>query len=155
MTKIKSILILLVLITPIFVLFFSFKQSNSSIIAINNSDPNTFVWTLPDDPNTQFIWKNVKVTAYCPNKCCCGDFADGITAGGQFAIGYFTAAPRGILFNTKMIVPRYNDNLPVRVFDRGFAIHGNRLDVFFPTHIEALIWGVQWLDIIIFSNDKE
>jgi len=33
--------------------------------------------------------------------------------------------------------------------DRGGAIKGNRLDLFFQTHQQALEWGVQHLDVLI------
>ena len=37
----------------------------------------------------------------------------------------------------------------VPVLDRGGAIKGNKLDVFFPTHVEAQVWGVQELIVKI------
>jgi 3D (Asp-Asp-Asp) domain-containing protein len=46
-----------------------------------------------------------------------------------------------------MVVPGYNNDKPVKVLDRGGAIKGDRVDVFFPTHEEALEWGVQNLDV--------
>lgn len=90
---------------------------------------------------------NVRVTAYCPCSKCCGEFADGITANGQQATGRFAAAPRIIPFGTKLLIPGYNNDGPVPVWDRGGAITGNRLDVFFDTHSKALQWGVQYLDV--------
>jgi 3D (Asp-Asp-Asp) domain-containing protein len=50
-------------------------------------------------------------------------------------------------FGTEMIVPGYNNAEPVKVLDRGGAISGNRLDVFFPSHQQALNWGVRYIDV--------
>jgi 3D (Asp-Asp-Asp) domain-containing protein len=46
-----------------------------------------------------------------------------------------------------MIVPGYNNSRPVEVLDRGGAIRGNRLDVFFDSHWEARQWGVKHLPV--------
>jgi 3D (Asp-Asp-Asp) domain-containing protein len=46
-----------------------------------------------------------------------------------------------------MIIAGYNGGEPVKVLDRGGAIHDDRLDVFFDSHKEALEWGVRNLDI--------
>lgn len=54
------------------------------------------------------------------------------------------AADKSVPFGTLVIVPGYADGRPVKVLDRGGAIKGNRLDVFFTDHQEALNWGVQW-----------
>jgi 3D (Asp-Asp-Asp) domain-containing protein len=59
----------------------------------------------------------------------------------------FVAADNRYPFGTEMIVPGYNDGELVKVLDRGGAIRGDRLDVFFASHDEALEWGVQYLDI--------
>ena len=90
----------------------------------------------------------VRVTAYCPCRICCGRFSDGITASGQAITangGKFVAAPRSVPFGTMLCVPGYNGGRAVPVLDRGGAIHGKRLDVFYPTHKEALLWGVKYL----------
>ena len=96
-------------------------------------------------------WKTVRmrVTAYCPCEKCCGDWADGVTANGHRINqgDRFVAADRRYTFGTTLLIPGYNNSQPVKVLDRGGAIKGNKLDVFFNTHQEALIWGVQYLDV--------
>jgi 3D (Asp-Asp-Asp) domain-containing protein len=94
----------------------------------------------------------MEVTAYCPCKKCCGENAQGITASGH-EVSYnqsrFVAADTDRLpFGTKLIIPGYG-NGAVEVIDRGGAIKGTKLDVFFPTHEEALQWGRQWVDVTV------
>ena len=94
----------------------------------------------------------MRVTAYCPCSICCGRWADGITASGEPVTtngGKLVAAPRHLPLGTMVSIPGYNGGKPVPVLDRGGAIRRNRLDVFFPTHQEALEWGVQYLDVTI------
>jgi len=55
----------------------------------------------------------------------------------------FVAASKDVPFGTMLIVPGYANNQPVPVLDRGGAIKGNRLDAYFPTHTEALNFGVK------------
>ncbi len=84
-----------------------------------------------------------RVTAYCPNACCCSkQFADGYTASGKPAVGLIVAAPSDTKFGTVLDIPGYGR---ATVQDRGGAITGNRLDILFATHQEALNWGVQEL----------
>lgn len=96
-------------------------------------------------------WKTVRmrVTAYCPCEKCCGEWADGVTANGHRINqgDRFVAADRRYSFGTTLLIPGYNNSQPVSVLDRGGAIKGDKLDVFFNTHKEALIWGVQYLDV--------
>ena len=87
-----------------------------------------------------------RVTAYCKGSCCCGKWADGITASGAKAQGKLIAAPKEIPFGTWIDIPGYGY---AEVLDRGGSIKGKRLDVLFPTHQEALNWGVQYLEIKI------
>jgi len=81
---------------------------------------------------------DMNVSAYCPCEKCCGNFADDITASGKPATGKLIAAPRNYAFGTVMDVPGYGI---AEVQDRGGAIKGNKLDLLFPTHQEALNWG--------------
>jgi len=88
-----------------------------------------------------------KVTAYCPCPKCCGKYGWGYTtaSGHKIKAGdRFVAAPKDIAFGTILGVPGYG---VVPVLDRGGAIKGNRLDVYFPTHQEALNWGVKILEV--------
>lgn len=85
-----------------------------------------------------------RVTAYCAGECCCGRFADGITASGAPAKGKLIAAPKEIPFGTWIEIEGYGW---AEVLDRGGSIKGKRLDLLFPTHQEALNWGVQYLEV--------
>jgi len=93
----------------------------------------------------------MEVTAYCPCTRCCGPLAQGITASGLLVShdsGRFVAADTGILrFGTRLEIPGYHDARPVEVIDRGGAIKGYKLDVYFPSHEEALLWGRKMLDV--------
>ena len=107
------------------------------------------------------IHKTMTITAYCPCEKCCGKWSDGMTAcGHQIRPGdVFVASPPEIPFGTMISIPGYNGGRPVPVLDRGGAIKGNRLDVFFgekdinscSAHERALNWGRQTLSVIIYE----
>ena len=96
-------------------------------------------------------WETVKmrVTAYCPCPKCCGSYSDGITAcNHRIREGdVFVAADSEYPFGTEMVIDGYNNGRAVKVLDRGGAIKGNRLDVFFNSHKEALKWGVRHIEV--------
>ncbi len=96
-------------------------------------------------------WESIRmrITAYCPCPKCCGRYSDGITAcGHEIQPGdTFVAADRRYPFGTEMLIPGYSNGRAVKVLDRGGAIKGNRLDVFFANHQEALEWGVKYLEV--------
>lgn len=103
---------------------------------------------VPSPPQLQLL-----VTAYCPCKLCCGPKAHGVTASGQ-AVAYhgerFVAADTRLLpFGTRLRIPGYNGGAAVEVIDRGGAIRGNHIDVYFPTHQQALQWGKQTLQVAV------
>ncbi len=111
--------------------------------------------TAPDslpsiaEPSDQWETVTMRVTAYCGCKRCCGKFADGKTANGHRIQDndVFVAADKMYPFGTEIIVPGYNNDEPVKVFDRGRVIRGNRLDVFFNSHKTAREWGVKYLEV--------
>jgi len=96
-------------------------------------------------------WESIqmRVTAYCPCPKCCGEYSDGVTACGHEIqpSDTFVAADGRYSFGTEMLIPGYSNSQLVQVLDRGGAIKGNRLDVFFATHQEALKWGVKYLEV--------
>lgn len=86
----------------------------------------------------------VVATAYCPCVKCCGK-NDGITASGVKARANHTVAvdKRVIPLGTEIII---NGNTYVAE-DTGGAIKGNRIDIYFDSHSEALKFGRQTIEI--------
>jgi 3D (Asp-Asp-Asp) domain-containing protein len=87
-----------------------------------------------------------KVTAYCACAKCCGK-SNGITASGTKATQGRTIAadPRCYPYGTKI---KLNGRTYV-VEDCGGAIKGNRIDLYFDSHQDALNWGVRYLEGVI------
>ncbi len=84
-----------------------------------------------------------KLTAYCGCSKCCGK-STGITASGAKAKANHTiAAPKNFAFGTKIEI---DGNIYI-VEDRGGAIKGNKIDVYFNSHLEALNFGVKYKEI--------
>lgn len=81
------------------------------------------------------------VTAYCPCEKCCGAYANGYTATGEKAIQGVTIAadPDVLPMGTEIEL----DGHTYTVQDTGGAIAGNRLDLYFDSHEDALQWGVR------------
>lgn len=107
--------------------------------------------TPPDTTLDQWQTIEMRVTAYCPCEKCCGQYADGITANGHkiSPMDTFVAADKTYPFGTEMIIEGYGNTKPVKVLDRGGAIRGDKLDVFFHTHQQALEWGVRYINVLI------
>ncbi len=105
-------------------------------------------------PSVQYRW--MEVTAYCPCQKCCGPAAQGITASGlpvSHNQGRFVAADTKVLpFGSQIVIPGYHNDCKVPVIDRGGAIKGARIDVFYPTHQEALEWGRRWVMVGVVSE---
>jgi 3D (Asp-Asp-Asp) domain-containing protein len=95
----------------------------------------------------------MEVTAYCSCTKCCGSKATGLTASGKLVTyneGRFVAADTSMFpFGTKLSIPGYHDGGRVEVIDRGGAIKGNKIDVFFPNHEDAKRWGRKWVAVTI------
>lgn len=86
----------------------------------------------------------VTATGYCPCMICCGK-TNGITASGAYARANYTiATSSSYSFGTKFYIPYFENNGNGGVFevqDRGGAIQGNKIDIYFNTHQEALNFG--------------
>ena len=107
----------------------------------------------PGPPATEsgegYTTRLMEVTAYCPCQKCCGCWADGRFANNHFVSFPAIAAPSEYAFGTKMFIPGYG---MAEVKDRGGAIKGDKLDLLFPTHQEALDWGRQTLEVKIYMT---
>lgn len=98
------------------------------------------------------------VSAYCPCTICCGPNARGITASGRRVEVGMCAAPRSVPFGTNYRIPGYG---VANVQDRGGAIKRSgdrylgkrlrydRIDLYFPTHADALRWGRRLLRVSV------
>lgn len=89
---------------------------------------------------------NFKVTGYCACTYCTGS-GSGRTASGTIATAGRTIAAdtSKYPFGTKMVI----DGHTYTVEDRGGAINGNKIDIFFSSHSQALQWGVRYCDVYI------
>ena len=133
------------------------------IAARQSSETNAQLAALePDHPGEVEDGVSVilmEVTAYCPCQKCCGPRARGITASGRTVDhndGLFVAADTRLLpFGTRIQVPGYggDEGAVVEVVDRGGAIKGYRLDVFYPDHQQAKEWGRQVLPVRVYNVD--
>ncbi len=97
-----------------------------------------------------------KATAYCSCKRCCDkDPSDkwyGITASGNKAKWGTIAVDRKVI---KMGSTLKIDGFPDTIFraeDVGGAIKGNHIDVWFPSHREALKFGVRNINLKLVRN---
>ena len=135
-------------------------QTSLTLLSSNlpqNESQTKISTEIPSHENSEPISYRIvqmRVTAYCPCEKCCGDFADRITASGHKIRSTDTliAADKRYAFGTEMIIPSYNADKPVKVLDRGSAIHGDRIDVLFASHQQALNWGVKYLDVKIMAE---
>jgi 3D (Asp-Asp-Asp) domain-containing protein len=88
------------------------------------------------------------ITAYCACVQCCGK-TDGITASGVEAVdGVTVAMDKSIPFGTKIYIDGVGERI---VQDRGGAIKGNRIDLYFESHQEALNFGRQTKRVTILN----
>jgi 3D (Asp-Asp-Asp) domain-containing protein len=88
------------------------------------------------------------ITAYCTCKICCGVYSGGNrTASGTVPTTNRTLAvdTSVIPFGTKLVI---NGQIYVAE-DRGGAIKGKRIDMFFYTHKEALKWGRRTVEVFL------
>ncbi len=73
-----------------------------------------------------------------------GDPGYGITANGTVAGPGTIAAPPNYPYGTQMYIPGYGSGT---VEDRGGAIQGSHIDIWFPSAQDAINWGAQHLNV--------
>jgi len=90
---------------------------------------------------------NVVATAYSNSKISCGKWAGGKTSIGLKAqYGVIAVDPRTIPLKTKLYIEGYGYGI---AGDVGSAIKGNRIDICFNTHQEALKYGRKQVKVYI------
>lgn len=102
-----------------------------------------------EEPEPTYKEMEVIATAYCPCVKCCGK-NDGITATGVKAKANHTVAadPNVLPYGTEIVI---GENTYI-VEDCGGAVNGEKIDIFFNTHSEALSFGRQKLTILVKEN---
>ena len=102
-------------------------------------------------PKQETVKMEALATAYCGCVKCCGK-SDCITATGTRATEGRTIAadPRVIPYGTHV---RINGHEYI-VEDCGGAINGNRIDIYFESHADALQFGVQTITIEILQKES-
>lgn len=98
--------------------------------------------TTVENPKAKYF----ELTAYCACEKCCGK-SDGITATGTKATAGRTIAvdPKVIPYGSEVII---NGHTYIAE-DCGGAIKGNRIDIYFDDHNEALAFGKQFATVYI------
>lgn len=94
-----------------------------------------------------------EITGYCPCASCCGKWANGITSTGVQATHNHTIAvdPKVIPYSTWVRIEGV-PGVTFRAEDCGGAIKNYRIDRYFNTHQEALIWGRKKLRVYYVSG---
>lgn len=116
--------------------------------------------------------RHMEVTGYCKCGVCCSWHRNwygravhksgslkgkpkqvGITASGRRArVGTIAADTRRYPFGTVMYVPGYGYG---RVEDRGGAIKGSKIDLYFRSHRQAKKWGRQQVEVEVWLAPKQ
>lgn len=119
-----------------------FKTVKSDKFLVLKSDP---------EPQEEYIsLGEFKLTAYCPCTECSGKWGNK-TASGEYAKSKWTvAADTDILpFGTRI----YIDGTEYEVQDRGSAVKGKTIDIYFDKHSETTDFGVQYAEVTIKAKE--
>ena len=84
-----------------------------------------------------------KITGYCGCSRCCGKATGRTASGTRATAGRTVAASSGLPFGTKV---KINGHV-YTVEDRGGAIRGKKIDIYFSSHSQALAWGVRYMPV--------
>lgn len=103
---------------------------------------------------------DVYATAYCACKSCCGKSpshpAYGVTAmGTKAAHGTVAVDPRVISLGSKLYIEGIGSTYDYgysQALDTGRAIKGNKIDLYFESHSEALKWGKKKVRVYILDK---
>ena len=146
MNKLLCVAIAMVLLSITMVI----PTSSTDVVEVAETttatETTTIIETTTEPPRKIMT---VTATAYCPCVKCCGKWSDGITASGVKAKANHTIAVdrKVIPLGTRII---YN-GIEYVAEDTGSAIKGNKIDIYFDSHEEALKFGKQRVEIEVLS----
>ena len=135
------------------------SETVSSIVSIEPVEIGTMA-----EPATEIITEattesinlgEYRLTAYCSCKKCCGKWADNRgsevvgAVGKVLNAGYSIAVDPNVIPYGSIVVINGKE---YEAMDCGGAIKGNRIDVYFNSHEEALKFGVQYADVYLKSE---
>ena len=126
-------------------IYYAAEQTEVTTTDITDVPDKEYRFTLED-------LGEFKLTAYCTCPKCCGEWADGFTYTGTVATPGRTVAVDPDVIPLGSVV--YIEDIPYIAEDIGGAIKGNRIDVLFPSHREALEFGVQHTNVSILKEIK-
>ncbi len=119
--------------------------------------PDAILEVVEAMPEPEPEWTEVVATAYCPCERCCGSYArnrpDGIvyTASGEVATAGVTIAADWTIYPPGTVVEI--EGIGTRVVqDKGGAIKGQRIDIYFDDHAAALDFGRQTVKIRVLEG---
>jgi 3D (Asp-Asp-Asp) domain-containing protein len=134
------------------------ELDNEKIEKIKEDDEITIETENDKDGDTNQAVKpvslgNFKLTAYCSCSLCCGKWANnrpnGVVYGAigeELTEGYSIAVdPTVIPYRTEVVINGHT----YKAQDCGGAIKGNRIDVYFENHNDALVFGVQYAEVYV------
>lgn len=104
------------------------------------------VLKVVSEPQEIHLYGNCRITFYCPNSCCCGQWAGGGTASGVRARSNHTVANGSLPFGTRLLI----DGQEYVVEDRGVGAF--EIDIFVDSHEEALRRGLYYRDVYIIDG---
>ena len=85
-------------------------------------------------------------SAYCPCSRCCGKSSGTTATGLPAGKGVIAVDPKVIPLGTKLYVSEYGEAI---AGDIGGKIKGNRIDLGFASHSQAMAWGKRWVVVDI------
>lgn len=105
-----------------------------------------------------------RVTAYCTCPTCCGIWSDRHPS--RIGTDYVQKTSTGTIPTEGRTIATDQSVIPAGTHviingheyiaeDTGGAIKGNRIDIFFDTHEEAVAWGVQELEVDVIEGSAE
>jgi len=110
--------------------------------------PREVVEPATEEPTEEVIdLGEFRIMAYCACPVCCGEWSDGITYTGTVATEGRTIAVDPDVIPLGSVVEINGSEYVAE--DVGGAIKGNRLDIFFSDHNDALVWGVQDIEVYL------